>query len=779
MKTSLYLCALLWLCCLTVQAQTLEYSSHIVRYPQKLNTQDFVFMTERIGLQALQLGNLVRTTDSGNSWNAIQLPYRYDIRSLCSPTPAVALAVGQDGAVFRSQDTGATWQYLSMIDASFSPTSLLSVKEDVVIAYGDSSRGYISSDRGMTWQRMQMPMYQKCFVAATKTGVLLLVADSTQFWTSHDIGRTWKNVTVDIGTRRVRSISACAQSTFIVCGTESLLLRTENGGETWTVPKRTMFSPDTTIMYNFSLLGMNDEGFGALLTRSVFTFRTNLVTYDFGATWTEMYLYREGQFSGISPKRQVMNNTVSYSFNIGGIIKNAVYRANDTSAPRILTVRMPELKPQPNSTLLAFDPLSQRMYMGYSGLPNTRTTFTTGVDVSTQTAGIWEPVYSTNQNLSSSGVSQSQRVYKLQLPKPNTIHLVLQITEAFGASVKNLYTTDGGRSWIVLQPTIGDPNGELSVNSSGVVVGLERTKGSYLYSWNEGKDWERKNLPEVYSFTQLQPVQNDTFILTVRDSSNAVYNMISRDGLHWQRSMPKTSDGPFISRFKLLPNGKALVTYGDKDSVTQNATENIWYVEHPDSQRVVFRDGLYAWNASTDIAMSPTGKGIVKGNSFYVTLDTGKTWHKVKNSYLDYLNEKVLLGNDQIVHKTQDTFYVYGVDRTILLTVVIGSNSVSVQESGVENVGVFLVESPYPNPAKQKFTSVISWAYTTNPSTLRAGLYNSTGEKVRDYTSLLQVSSMNRTTQIECDVQDLPSGVYYFYVVSDKQSVTRIINVIK
>ena len=56
-----------------------------------------------------QLGQIVTTDDSGKSWSQAGVPVSSDLLAVHFPTPQKGWAVGHDGVVLHSEDSGSTW----------------------------------------------------------------------------------------------------------------------------------------------------------------------------------------------------------------------------------------------------------------------------------------------------------------------------------------------------------------------------------------------------------------------------------------------------------------------------------------------------------------------------------------------------------------------------------------------------------------------------------------------------------------------------------------------
>ena len=94
-------------------------------------------------------GTIIRTTNAGKSWNKIASGTVLDLHSVSFNTSGVGIAVGKKGVIVRSIDYGTSWQLQN------SPTqwdlNAVSMVDNIVCAGGDSALIVRSVDSGSSW----------------------------------------------------------------------------------------------------------------------------------------------------------------------------------------------------------------------------------------------------------------------------------------------------------------------------------------------------------------------------------------------------------------------------------------------------------------------------------------------------------------------------------------------------------------------------------------------------------------------------------------------------
>lgn len=237
-------------------------------------------------------GQIAATTDSGESWNLLRVPTAANIEDVAFPTTQIGYALSHAGTVFRTANGGVSWSILT--SGGPAPIALLAPNPNTVLLLGptgvrrstnsgasfapvnariavgrrhgkerkvalssfDLSRGgeiagtamfafgkdvLESTNGGSSWALVPRPLPQHpvaaiSFVSPT-TGYE--IADGRMFFTRNR-GRSWREIlsvdVANIGSIVQISFSNASDGYVLgqLQGKEDILMRTENGGATWT-----------------------------------------------------------------------------------------------------------------------------------------------------------------------------------------------------------------------------------------------------------------------------------------------------------------------------------------------------------------------------------------------------------------------------------------------------------------------------------------------------------------------------------------------------------------
>jgi photosystem II stability/assembly factor-like uncharacterized protein len=226
-------------------------------------------------LLASGASHLVRSTDDGATWQRIDLPVTP--RDVAFPEATTAVAVADYGQIFRSADSGVTWDWMTQVPGgSFAAVAFGSATSgvavgggglvmvttdggvnwapavsgtslqlrgvafagpDVAVAVGDGGLLLRSTDGGATWSEPTPP---GTFAGTTFTGVAfasdsvgMAVTAQGEFLRSVDAGLTWAQLPVATGGNYLSGISFLDAQHGIAVGAQAVVLVTDDGGQTW------------------------------------------------------------------------------------------------------------------------------------------------------------------------------------------------------------------------------------------------------------------------------------------------------------------------------------------------------------------------------------------------------------------------------------------------------------------------------------------------------------------------------------------------------------------
>lgn len=291
------------------------------------------FLNSTTGFICGSSGGLYRTTDGGNVWTALPPP---QVDWACFQIKIISATeiyvVGDPVYLWKTTDLGNTWTSSSIIAVSGPASTYIWYSMDKVgstmVLSGDFGVVAKSTNSGTSWSANQFSYStQIMFDFATVPGSSNVWAVGRQYslnggdrnvMFSSDGGSNW--VTYNTGeVTDLNAISMVTPTIGYACGTNSVVLKTTNAGQTW-IPKTKPSTTDYTL-YDMEFLNENTGwvvvNFGSAPGGNIFK------TTDGGTSWIQQTIGTNASLAGID----MVNANVGYiNLNPSG---NPIYKTTD------------------------------------------------------------------------------------------------------------------------------------------------------------------------------------------------------------------------------------------------------------------------------------------------------------------------------------------------------------------------------------------------------------------------------------------------------------------
>jgi photosystem II stability/assembly factor-like uncharacterized protein len=180
-------------------------------------------------------GHILLSDDQGLTWRQAPTPTRATLTAVFFADPQHGWAVGHLGTILRTVDSGESWQRLSagldresvLLDVRFLDTN----DGFAVGAYGLFLR---TRDGGATWTRSepQTEQYHFNHISRTQDGALFLVGEAGTLLRSRDGALNWESVPPPYEGSLFGLVSL-ADGQLLVHGLRGHVFRSNNGGAGW------------------------------------------------------------------------------------------------------------------------------------------------------------------------------------------------------------------------------------------------------------------------------------------------------------------------------------------------------------------------------------------------------------------------------------------------------------------------------------------------------------------------------------------------------------------
>ncbi len=267
---------------------------------------DVTWSTEGTAVVVGESGAIFRTTDSGATWDTnIKSGTQEPLNGLANSQSGLMLAVGNNGTILRSGNWGETWSVIN----SGTQKHLYGVviRDAIAVAVGQSGTILRSDDQGKTWKAdTTAGVTQTLRRVDIYNGIIIAVGDAETFLRYDPTGKNWKvfDLSVCSGLTRglgLRSVALHKDVFLIVGGGETtsssvkrLILSSTDNGQTWNCSNKIWVEPlsDVTLSKDSLIVAVGERGSVARST-------------DVGASWHDISFGNSSVLRSVTTEKNI------------------------------------------------------------------------------------------------------------------------------------------------------------------------------------------------------------------------------------------------------------------------------------------------------------------------------------------------------------------------------------------------------------------------------------------------------------------------------------------
>ena len=709
---------LVFLCLLPYRTATQPVWINTSSIPQG-NTYSIKFFDANTGIGFCDNGIVIRTTNTGYSWQIIQTPVLQNLYASFFINNSTGYAAGDGGAIVKTTNSGINW----VVVPSGVNNSIRS------IFFTDADNGYFAASSGLilkttnaggNWDQRTLTTknFSSVFFAGSNTGY---AAADTMLYKTTNAGVNWTSQNIGpYGNAALYFINALTG----FFKTNRNIKRTTDGGATW----QTQSSLST---------GNGNSAIAFLNSTTGFTVSGNSPMYrttNAGLNW---------QISGpenLYPPFDLFSINIVDSVNIfisGG--KSNIFRS-DSSLYQISNWDYIGGN-RNNYTYFSF----LNADTGFIRSGNIRMQTTNGGskwDIFASTGNNWfEPTYSYfNKIVSRNNMSVS-------------VTYVGGGTGGFNESV----------TFISPQYTSSIPFSMFNLINDVELAGdfglaIQRPApssiASLLRSVSENSWVTLYTAPSGINLTKVAFHDNNTGVLISRDNNNPVYTLLrtSNGGANWSNQTPPVSDA--LYEIQLLPSGSGMIQCANNKILRTTNFSQSWelrYNNGPVNLKFVKMLNDYNWY------------GLTTFGQFAKSTDAGLTWLAASTGASQNLNAVQFLD--------QNTGYIVGDSGTVLKTTNGGLTFIN---NITENLPQsYSLSQNYPNP----FNPVTNIGFrVADFGLVKLTIYDILGKEIA---IIVNEEKQPGSYNIDWDASNYRSGVYFYKLESKDFSESKKMVLIK
>lgn len=493
------------------------------------------FINSSTGLTGGNNGTLLRTTNGGVNWSAVNPGTTDNIHSIFfTDSNTGYMGAGRfQGLMFKTTNAGLNWT-MQNLGLPYGPRSINFINANTGVAAFQSTAILLTTNAGNNWQQITTNItYNTCVWASSAT--TFYSAGSSSVAKTTNAGINW--TTQNFGSGDILSICFSDSLNGILCGRQGLIRRTSNGGANWDI------ITSGTALDIFSIRYVTTQTVFASVQGGGFLKSTNG-----GLNWT-FSNPPENNLNTLFGVAALNVNEIFVSGAYGTICKSTNGGANWQQLFGVLN-------------RIIFYSFFTDDNNGYAAVENGVIKTTNGglnwVRLSTVNFG--GPVYFINANTGFLAAMNAGLIYKTTNGGANFTTIITGYPSNFRAfsftsdntgftvtsSGKTLKTTNGGINWAQIDSTDNAYYADIVFTDSlnGYISGMKYTPVSLIKkTTNGGTSWIEQTINSTLGMTALYFVNNNTGFA---GSNNGGQNFFktTNGGLNWTAG---ASVSPYIN----------------------------------------------------------------------------------------------------------------------------------------------------------------------------------------------------------------------------------------
>ncbi len=203
--------------------------------PQGYDIKSVTFINSQTGIAVGNYGAILRSENGGESWNSVSVGYSNDFLCVRHLSGATAFVTGSNGILLRTTTGGVSWERISTSITDTISSIFFTSQNSGYVACG-RGKVYKTIDGGYTWSEQFTGIFSRLnsiFFLNNDTG--FACGDYGRALKTTNAGSNWNSIANIQGADYNSVWFRNSNSGFIAGGVEGSreLRRTTNGGQTW------------------------------------------------------------------------------------------------------------------------------------------------------------------------------------------------------------------------------------------------------------------------------------------------------------------------------------------------------------------------------------------------------------------------------------------------------------------------------------------------------------------------------------------------------------------
>ncbi len=236
---------------------TFSQITQIATFPNVYELRDMEFLADDVWITCGSEGLLARSRDAGSNWQIVPTGIKSQLEDIYATSNLNIYVCGRDASLFRSTDNGLNWAKMSLpIPSNTSLFKIVAFSDDSLVVAGSDGIIVSTADGGNNWSAQTITTRNIYDLKFFSGGMAFAVGEAGLIMKSTDNGKSWFSFNLIYETSDfVKIIHLTSQNFLFVCK-NGRIYKTIDGGLKWTKHNPTYFVDilDAHLLFDNKLL---------------------------------------------------------------------------------------------------------------------------------------------------------------------------------------------------------------------------------------------------------------------------------------------------------------------------------------------------------------------------------------------------------------------------------------------------------------------------------------------------------------------------------------------
>lgn len=205
-------------------------------FPDVYELRDIQFLDENVWITCGSGGLLARSRDAGSNWQIVPTGIEAQLEDIYATSNLNIYVCGRDASLFRSSDNGLNWRKINLpIPSNTKLLKIVAFSDDSLVIAGTDGIIVSTADGGNIWSVQTVTSRNIYDLKFFGGGMAFAVGEAGLILKSIDNGKSWSNFNLIYETSDFVKIIHLTSQYFLFVSKNGRIYKTIDGGSTWTL----------------------------------------------------------------------------------------------------------------------------------------------------------------------------------------------------------------------------------------------------------------------------------------------------------------------------------------------------------------------------------------------------------------------------------------------------------------------------------------------------------------------------------------------------------------